>query len=256
MRLRLLLLIGLCLAGLPVAQADVAAAVVFFSGTPQLTAAGGALRPLARGDSLAAGDTVDTADGRVQLRFRDGATMSLQPGTQFRIDHYRYSGNGGRAATGDGVVMSLIKGALRTVTGLLGKDDRAQYRIGTTVATIGIRGTEFGAAMDASGLAVSTYGGLVEVCSQAGCVDVAPGESVRVRDAAARPERQPAAAGPDVPARQLLPEAPLRPESLPVLPPAGPSPAAPVSPPLPVDAIQSPNTAPGRLMSPAGAPLK
>ena len=141
----------LCLFATCPVLADVAASVVFFSGKPQLTAINGVSRPLKKGDSLSSGETIDAADGRVQLRFADGASMSLQPGAQFRVDSFRFSGKNERAIPGDGVVMTLVKGSLRTVTGWLGKLERSQYRIGTSVATIGIRGTEFGAVMDGPG---------------------------------------------------------------------------------------------------------
>lgn len=169
------------------AMAGGAATVVFLTGQPQAIAADGSVRPLTRGGAIAAGDTIDTADGRVQLRFADGATMSLQPASRFRVERFQYSG-AERAVAGDGVLMTLLKGGLRTVTGWLGKKERSQYRIGTTVATIGIRGTEFGARMDDAGLVVTTYAGLVEVCSEVACRDVAPSETVRVRSAGERPE--------------------------------------------------------------------
>jgi len=188
--------------------AEVAANVVFFTGQPTLTAADGKTRKLARGDEVRDGETIDTGDGRVQLRFRDGATMSLQPATRFRVERFRFSGPDGSEA--DGVVMTLVKGALRTVTGLLGKRDRTQYKVGTTVATIGIRGTEYGAVLDGSGLTVTTYVGVVEVCSQVGCVDVEAGRAVWVRAANAKPElRDAGAMRSEINAGDVIPEAPI-----------------------------------------------
>lgn len=212
------------------ALADVAATVVFLSGQPQAIAADGTVRALSRGSEIAAGDTVDTADGRLQLRFRDGATMSLQPATRFRVDRFRYSG-GERVTAGDGVLMTLLKGGLRTVTGWLGKKERSQYRIGTSVATIGIRGTEFGARMDGAGLVVTTYAGLVEVCSEIACRDVAPAETVWVRSAGERPELRQEAWDARLNSDEALPPAPLlRDEPVrPPLAPAAPMPAAPNS---------------------------
>lgn len=223
--------LGLLLAlawGLP-AVADEAAALVFFSGNPRLIAENGQVRPLRKGDSVAAGETIDTVDGRVQLRFRDGASMSLQPGTQFRVDKFRYTGTDGRAGSGDGVLMSLLKGSLRTVTGWLGKHDRMQYRIGTTVATIGIRGTEFGATLDGSGLTVATYSGLVEVCSEVGCVEVAPSQTVWVRALNARPELRRESGAGGVTVEGALPETPVNREAMPLPPPAPPVQSTPPS---------------------------
>lgn len=157
-----------------------AASVVFFSGQPVVVAENGLSRPLVRGADVLAGETIETRDGRVQLRFRDGASMSLQPGTTFRVDRFRYTA-GDKVVPEDGVLMTLVKGGLRTVTGWLGKRDRKQYQLGTTVATIGIRGTEYSAELDGAGLVIRTYVGIVEVCSRVGCVDVPGGKEVWVR---------------------------------------------------------------------------
>lgn len=211
------------------ALADEAATVVFFSGQPQVIAASGAARPMLRGERIAAGETVDSVDGRVQLRFRDGASMSLQPATRFRIDRFRYAG--GDPAAGDGVLMTLLKGGLRTVTGWLGKKDRSQYRIDTTVATIGIRGTEFGAILDETGLLVTTYAGLVEVCSEVACRDVAPSETVWVRAPGQRPQLREAPTGRQLRSDGVIPETPVVREVQPMQPvqpaPQVPPPASP-----------------------------
>ena len=191
-----------------IAFADIAAKAVFVTGSPVVTAPDGASRPLVRGGELASGDSINTVDGRVQLRFSDGASMSLQPGTQFRVDAFRFVDRGGRASAGDGVVMTLIKGALRTVTGLLGKEDYSQYKVGTTVATIGVRGTEYGASFDGTGLSVTTYAGRVEVCSDVACQQIGPGETVWVYERNERPQmvpRSPALQASDV--QPTLPQA-------------------------------------------------
>ena len=95
---------------------------------------------LGKGDELNSGETIQTGSGRVQLRYTDGSQVSLQPGTQYRIDDYRYDGKTDGDEKG---FFSLLKGSLRTVTGLVGKVNRQNYKITTSVATIGIRGTEF-----------------------------------------------------------------------------------------------------------------
>ena len=76
-------------AAYPVVSYGAAAARVDFAvGTVQAVAAG---RPAApqQGAEISAGETIRTGDdGRAQLRFADGALMSLQPRTEFRIDAY------------------------------------------------------------------------------------------------------------------------------------------------------------------------
>ncbi len=65
----------------------------------------------------------------------------LRPGTQLKIDAYKYEEG---SPQNDNIALSLIKGGLRSVTGLLGRRNPSAYRVATPNATIGIRGTHFG----------------------------------------------------------------------------------------------------------------
>src|SRR5438105_10235791 len=88
---------------------------------------------------LGSGDKISTgADGRVQIRFSDGAYVSLQPNTEFEIKSYHYEG---KTDGTESAIFGLFKGALRTVTGFVGRVNRNRYQISTPTATIGIRGT-------------------------------------------------------------------------------------------------------------------
>jgi len=217
------------------AFAQQAASIVFATGAARIVGADGAARPATRGAVVAAGETVDTADGRAQLRFLDGARISLQPATQFRVEQFRFADQGGRAGPEDHVVMRFLKGALRAVSGLIGHEKREQYRMETAVGTIGIRGTEYSALLGNDGLRLTTYSGRVEVCNTAGCEQVGPGQTLVVPDAATRPgvrkeggggdgqSMAPKDALPDLPPAQIVqpPSAP-RPEPP---PPAAPPPA-------------------------------
>src|SRR5262249_6769685 len=93
---------------------------------------------LQRGAELDNGDTVRTAEGRAQLRFSDGAYVSLQPDSEFAIRDYRFDGKTDGTERG---FFGLLKGAMRTVSGLVGRVNRDQYQVTTPTATIGIRGT-------------------------------------------------------------------------------------------------------------------
>lgn len=126
---------------------------------------------------------MDTGSGRTQLRFTDGSMVSLQPQTQFRIDAYEY--REGPAGSEKGF-FSLLKGAMRTITGAIGKTDRKNYRLDTAVATIGIRGTEYAVAYGNS-ITVTTNSGLIEICNNAGCLLVEAGQSAFVPDANTSP---------------------------------------------------------------------
>jgi hypothetical protein len=154
-----------------------AARIEFTAGEVRALGADGSSRTLARGAHVASGDTVDTGNGRAQMRFSDGSLVSLQPQTQFRIDQYAYADK----PNDDRGFFSLIKGGLRTITGLLGKANRSNYRLSTSVATIGIRGTEFSVTYGNS-INVTTGDGAVDVCNGAGCLTVEDGQSAYVAD--------------------------------------------------------------------------
>ena len=167
--------------------AQSAGSIVFVSGAAVIVAKDGPSREVVRGGEFFVGDTIDTAGARVQLRFLDGASLSLQPATRFRIEDFRFVVQDGKASSDDRGIFSLIKGGFRTITGLIGKQRREQYRVDTAVATIGIRGTDYSAQMGDAGLSLSTFGGLVEVCSGAGCEQVGPGETATVAERDSRP---------------------------------------------------------------------
>ena len=79
-----------------------------------------------------------TNDGRAQIRFTDGSYVSLQPNTDFAISEYKFEGKNDGSERG---FFGLVKGAMRTVTGAVGRVNRNAYRITTPTATVGIRGT-------------------------------------------------------------------------------------------------------------------
>jgi FecR-like protein len=120
-------------------QAGAAAGRVEFAvGGATVVGADGRARPVARGAELDSGDTVRTNEGRVQVRMTDGAFVSLQPNTEFGIKNYNFSG---QADGTESALYSLVKGAMRTVTGLIGRVNRNRYQVATPTATVGIRGT-------------------------------------------------------------------------------------------------------------------
>jgi hypothetical protein len=121
-------------------QAQAAAGRVEFAiGPASIVGADGRTRPAARGTEVDTGDTVRTQqNGRVQVRMADGAYISLQPNTEFGIKDYRFAG---KTDGSESAFYSLLKGAMRTVTGLIGRVNRNKYLVSTPTATVGIRGT-------------------------------------------------------------------------------------------------------------------
>jgi hypothetical protein len=99
----------------------------------------GAPRPAVRGGELRDGETLVTgANGLAQVRFADGAMISVRGNTELKLDRFAYRGRDDRSAS---LLLSLLKGGFRSVTGLIGRLNRDGYRINTPFATIGVRGT-------------------------------------------------------------------------------------------------------------------
>ncbi len=128
--------------------ANAAGRVEFAFGDVYAISVNGTQRALARGSNVLGGDTIRTTRGRVHLRLRDGAYVSLKPNTEFRIDEYRFEKAKPKERRG---FFSLLRGGLRTITGLIGKLNRKNYRVHTPVATIGIRGTHYSLEVGADG---------------------------------------------------------------------------------------------------------
>lgn len=128
----------------------------------------GSTRKLMRNSSVLKGDTVKTAgNSHTQIRLKDGALISLRPNTEFRFADFRFNGSEDGS---ERALFELIKGGFRTITGAIGHRNKQNYRVNTTVATIGIRGTHYGlvlctdgsCATDGSNLADGLYGGVVD----------------------------------------------------------------------------------------------
>jgi hypothetical protein len=156
-------------------EVGAAAARVDFT-TAGVTVAGrdGRTRPLAKGAELDSGDTVKTdTDGRAQLRFTDGSYVSLQPNTDFSISDYKFEGK-----SDDRGFFGLVRGAMRTVTGAVGRVNRNSYRITTPTATVGIRGTGGVVQILPSGatLVIGTSG-IWSLTNPAGSIDIPAGVS-------------------------------------------------------------------------------
>lgn len=95
---------------------------------------------LKAGDEVFNGDTLRVGDtSNMQVRFSDEGVVALRPNTVFRIDDYKFANQ----AEKDSSVFSLLKGGMRTITGVIGKLSRSNYAVKAPTATIGVRGTNF-----------------------------------------------------------------------------------------------------------------
>jgi hypothetical protein len=117
--------------------------VTQLSGTLSVRKADGTVRILSQRSQVDSGDTVSTErDSYAQIRFTDGAQLTLKPNSAVKIDNFKFTEDKPQE---DSFLYSLVKGGLRAVTGIVGKRSKDKYELGTATATIGIRGTTFSA---------------------------------------------------------------------------------------------------------------
>lgn len=170
------------------AWAQVVGSVVQLNGTLTAQRADGT-RILEQKSQVMRGDTLTTQKGSfAQINFTDGSSATLRPNTVLRIDEYQFDKNKPQA---DAMSMRLIKGGLRTVTGLVGRrGNQDAYKIQTSVSTIGIRGSSGdtldcmqgceGATGKSGGLPPGVYHithtGLYIIVTKSGSLLIAPGQ--------------------------------------------------------------------------------
>lgn len=89
-------------------------------------------------DKIIEGETIMTGrDGQLHVLTEDHGYMAFRPNSKVLVERYR-----AKADKDDGVIMSLAYGAMRSITGWIGKYNANSYTIRTPSATIGIRGTD------------------------------------------------------------------------------------------------------------------
>lgn len=95
---------------------------------------------LARGDGIQSGDTLRVGEtSNMQVRFTDESITALRSNSVLRIDDYKFESDKNLGKS----FFSLVKGGMRSITGLIGKFNRENYAVKATSATIGVRGTHF-----------------------------------------------------------------------------------------------------------------
>ena len=167
-RMRLTYLLGIfCIAlcAAAPARAEPAGKVLSADGDA-LVLRGSHILRLSRGAAVESGDQIHTGtDGKVLVVFADSGLVWIRANSDFVVDEYSYA-KGGR----ESAFFSLLKGGARSVTGLIGRRTRSNFRLRVPVATIGIRGTDFSVVMcqrdcrdsDGSTAARGLYGEVIE----------------------------------------------------------------------------------------------
>lgn len=133
-----LLLAGLCSLAM---AGQVAGTVVNLSGPLMAQKADGKVKVLALRSEVESGDTlVSEKNTYAQIKFIDNSEITLKPNTTFKVEAFAFDAG---KPEGDSASFNLVKGGLRSITGLLGKRNKEKFQLKTPTATIGIRGTTF-----------------------------------------------------------------------------------------------------------------
>ena len=99
-------------------------------------------RALGKGLQLNEGDRLTTSDGAAAIiKLQDGTRMTLRPDSELIVQQYQFK----QDAPDNSMVMQLLRGGFRALTGLISKGSANAAKIQTSTATIGIRGTDFDA---------------------------------------------------------------------------------------------------------------
>jgi hypothetical protein len=127
-----------------VAGAQPAGEVEFSRGVGLAQTPGQTPRTLGRGLPLKEGDRLTTSEGASAIiKLQDGTRMTVRPNSELVIQHYQFKEN----APDNSMLMQLVRGGFRAVTGLIAKNSPNAARVQTSTATIGIRGTDFDARL-------------------------------------------------------------------------------------------------------------
>lgn len=194
----LALLTTLLLLALPGHAADSAGNITLLTGRATAADSQGNIRNLQKNGAVFGGEVISTGpNSYLNIRFSDGGRILLRPNTRFQIQEYQYAApkpvrnqRSGETVTEQeegNAVFRLLKGGFRAITGLIGKENRANYKVATPVATIGIRGTDFEARLcagdcadisppPADGLYTGVFEGGINVENAGGVFEQDPGQ--------------------------------------------------------------------------------
>lgn len=159
---------------------------VFESVRGDVKAAVGTAAPasVAANQRFVPGTTILTGPGaQTTMRFDDGHAVVLNENTEFRVNQYNFDRDKPQS---DNIAVQLFKGAMRSVSGLIGTRNRQAFALLAPQATIGIRGTDFMIAL-VNPLYLSVTQGLISASNTAGTMTFSAGQLGFVASAAALP---------------------------------------------------------------------
>lgn len=124
------------------------------------------LSPVYRTDVIRSGK-----DSNAQFRMIDNAYLDLYENSELRLHEYQLKADGQRGS----VIMELISGGLRTISGIIGKQNKSDYQLRTPTATIGIRGTFYEVSLTKEGMYLAAWKGGITIKTHSGACNTALG---------------------------------------------------------------------------------
>ena len=119
-------------------QAQVLGTVDRIVGSASILAIDGASLAITAGQSVHVGNTIHTGPAsEVHILTQDGGYLALRPSTHVVLQRYH-----AQTESTAGMELKLLQGALRSITGWVGKLYPSGYKVITPTATVGIRGTD------------------------------------------------------------------------------------------------------------------
>ena len=118
-----------------------------------------ASRNLKRRSIVFDNDIITTGkNSKAQLRMLDGGMIALKENSELQITDYRFSDENSRGS----VVMELVKGGLRSVTGAI-KAENGDYNLKTPTGSIGVRGTHYEVELIDGDMFIAVWDGAIDV---------------------------------------------------------------------------------------------
>lgn len=155
---------------------------------------GGELLDVTHGMALEESDTIRTsAKSQLQVILKDDTSVTIGPDSTFVFDAYKFGGKDDTV-----VKMRIDRGFFRSVTGKIGKIAPERFKVKTSSATIGIRGTDFSALVTDQKETITCYMGGIDVFSETSTIAVDAGmvlDLTRDRGVLRRLEHTPSKAG-------------------------------------------------------------
>ncbi len=112
----------------------------FVTGDVQVLNASGQQRVAKMGEPVTQGETlISGKPALAQIKMDDGGVLVLWPNSRLKITVYQYNG---KLDGTERAEYALTQGGVRSITGEIGKVNRANYKMQTPIAYIGVRGTD------------------------------------------------------------------------------------------------------------------